>query len=177
MKILKNILIISLIILSSCSIFKKKPKDQAAPVEKKKRINPNAFERAEQADGIIFGRKGSGGTTYEFATSNILWRASLETLDFIPLSNLTYSGGVIVTDWYSGPGGNQNEQVKINIRFKSNELKASSVVVQGFKKVCSSGSNCSVSKLSNNFNSKIKEQILIKAKQLKIAEETKKLKE
>ena len=40
-------------------------------------------------------------TTYEFSTSNPMWRASLEVLDFIPLSTVDYSGGMIITDWYS----------------------------------------------------------------------------
>lgn len=166
---LKKILIICLILTSSCSFLGKKEQDTAS---KKKRINPNAIEKAEESKAGILGiGKKSKGTTYEFATSNVLWRASLETLDFMPLSNLTYSGGVIVTDWYSGQTGNLNEQIKINIRFTSNDISSSSIVVKGFKKECNNAQNCKVSKLSNNFNKKIKDQILLKAKEIKLSQE------
>ena len=41
------------------------------------------------------------GGVFDFASSNELWRASLDTIDFMPLSSVNYSGGIIITDWYS----------------------------------------------------------------------------
>ena len=93
--------IISIIGLTSCS---SKPKNQDEVVEKKI-IEPNveirARENADKKPLWSSSRIGGGGTTYEFATSNVLWKASLQALDFIPLQSANYSGGIIITDWYS----------------------------------------------------------------------------
>ena len=59
-----------------------------------------------------------GKTNYEFSTSNPMWRASLETLDFLPLTTVDYSGGMIITDWYSD-NNSQSESIKISVRFLS----------------------------------------------------------
>jgi len=65
--------------------------------KEKRRIN---IEEGRGASiGSILGKVGS--TNYEFSTSNPMWRASLETLDFLPLTTVDYSGGIIITDWYS----------------------------------------------------------------------------
>jgi hypothetical protein len=177
---MKKIIILIILCLStfSCSSFpwkSEKESENQVVKAKKKRINPNVLEKAmENEQGIIFGGKKKGGTTFEFASSNVLWQASLETLDFIPLSNLTYTGGVIVTDWYSGQNGSSNEQVKINIRFLSEELKPSSFIVKSYKKTCKTALDCKVELMPSNFNLKIKDQILEKAIALNIAENNKK---
>ena len=75
--------------------------------------------------GGLFGEigKNKSGTNFEFSTSNVLWRATLKSLDFLPLVNSDYSGGVIVYDWYSGKTDAQS--IKITVIFLSNELKSS----------------------------------------------------
>ena len=101
---IKNLLILLylLIFTASCSM------PQALKPGKIQKDRPvNAQERAkqniEQGRGIslkgAFG--GNRSTNYEFSTSNPLWRASLETIDFMPLTTVDYSGGIIITDWYS----------------------------------------------------------------------------
>ena len=67
-----------------------------------------------------------GGTNFEFASSNELWRASLDVLDFMPLTSANYSGGIIITDWYSEQG-NTEESIKITIRFLSNEVRSDAI--------------------------------------------------
>ena len=105
--------------------------------------------------GGWFGEIGKikSGTNFEFSTSNVLWRATLKSLDFLPLVNSDYSGGVIVYDWYSGKTDAQS--IKITVRFLSNELKSSSIVVSGHKKVCNDTGKCFVEKLENLHNKKI----------------------
>ena len=169
----------SVLMLNSCKLIKKEEPvsiDNEQVVVKKKRLNPNMKERVlEREDGGIFNSaRLKGGTTYDFATSNVMWRATLETLDFIPLTSVNYSGGLILTDWYS-PKINSNESVKIEVRFLDSELKASSIKVNSFKKKCKNN-NCQVAKSSKSFNSKIKNNILEKARQLKIASEQNKKK-
>jgi hypothetical protein len=140
-------------------------------------IEPNADKRArEYADkgGGIFGdlNNRKSGTTYEFSTSNVLWRATLKTLDFLPLLNADYSGGVIIFDWYS-ENSNSNEEIKVSIRFLNNELRSESLQITTHKKICDRDLKCVTKKMDNKFSNEIKEQILTQARVLKI-EETKK---
>lgn len=185
MKIIKNknfpIIILALFIiltLNSCSAFKKSEKNEENIVVKKKRQPENIKERilARENAGIFNSTRSKIGSanSYEFATSNVLWRASLETLDFIPLTSVNYSGGIIVTDWYSGRS-NSKESIKIEVRFLDNDLKSSSLRVKSFKKICQNN-NCQIAKNSEDFSIKIKNNILSKARSLKIEDELKKKK-
>ena len=106
------------------------------------------------------GGKKSG--EFDFASSNELWRASLDTLDFMPLALANYSGGIIVTDWYSD-GSSNDEAVKISIRFLSNEIRADAVAVKVFYKNCSMQSNCKVSDKSDELSAELTKRILTKA--------------
>jgi hypothetical protein len=123
--------------------------------------------------GGLFGDigKNNSGTNFEFSTSNVLWRATLKSLDFLPLVNADYSGGIIVYDWYSNKG--ENQSIKISVRFLSNELKSSSVIVAGHKKICDDFGKCFIEKLDNKFTDEIKESVITTARQIKI-EDTKK---
>jgi len=123
--------------------------------------------------GGLFGDigKNNSGTNFEFSTSNVLWRATLKSLDFLPLVNADYSGGIIVYDWYSNQG--ENQSIKISVRFLSNELKSSSVIVAGHKKICDDFGKCFIEKLDNKFTDEIKESVITTARQIKI-EDTKK---
>ena len=106
--------------------------------------------------------KGRGGTNFEFASSNELWRASLEVLDFMPLTSANYSGGVIITDWYSDQG-NSDESIKITIKFLSNEVRSDAIDVDVFYKKCISTNNCMVNKQDGQLKKEITRQILAKA--------------
>ena len=107
-------------------------------------------------------RKKSKGTTYEFATSNELWRASLDTLDFMPLSSVNYSGGIIITDWYSD-GNNLDESVKISIRFLTNEVRADALDIKVFYKKCNQVANCKIEQKTGSLVAELKKEILSKA--------------
>ena len=92
------------------------------PPDPKKRVKKNLEEgRGFRLDNALGGAKKGGD--FMFASSNELWRASLDTIDFMPLSSVNYGGGIIITDWYSD-GDNLEESVKISIRFLSNEVRA-----------------------------------------------------
>jgi len=140
------------------------------------RFEPNAYERAREfADKnpvTIFGGGSNKSTNFAFGTSNILWRASLKTLDFIPLSNVDYSGGVIITDWYSVL--ENKEQIKIQIRFFSNELRSDALDIKSHKRTCESNGLCKNLIVSENFNREVKESILNTARLIKIEESKKK---
>ena len=120
-----------------------------------------ARQNVEEGKGLqIFNRNSSGGN-FLFASSNPLWRASLEAIDFMTLSSVDYAGGIIITDWYSE--GDQNESIKITIRFLSNEVRSDALDIKLNKKVCSSNNNCVVSNIQNDLNFKIKNKILKQA--------------
>ena len=135
-KILESIklaLIISLIFtLTSCGKGFFKPGDaRKNPPDPKLRVKKNLEEgKGFRLNNAI---KGGRATNFEFASSNELWRASLEVLDFMPLTSANYSGGVIITDWYSEQG-NPDESIKITIKFLSNEVRSDAIDVDVFYK-------------------------------------------
>lgn len=144
--------------------------------EKKEVLEPNVFERgkkaAEENPIISLGGRKQKSADIEFSSSNVLWRATLKSLEFLPLSNTDYSGGIIVYDWYSQVN-NPKEQIKISVQFLNNELRSESIKVTAHKKVCDGTDRCSNSTLDQNFANSVKESIIATARTLKI-EETKK---
>ncbi len=103
------------------------------------------------------------GTNYEFASSNPLWRATLETLDFMPLASANYSGGIVITDWYS-ENNSPNESVKISVRFLTNEIRSDALDINVFIKKCSQNlTGCSVSKNNGDLVADLNLSILKKA--------------
>ena len=150
-------IILSLLIMNSCGGFKYTPARET-PTKGEDRARKNIKE----GRGVSLGNAMKRGTTYEFSTSNPMWRASLETLDFLPLTTVDYSGGIIISDWYSD-GGN-NESIKISLRFLSNEVRTDSLKVIVHKKTCVKQTDCRISLLSDNkIVSELRSTILRKA--------------
>ena len=109
------------------------------------------------------GSTDSKGGKFDFASSNPLWRASLDTLDFMPLISANYSGGIIITDWYS-ENNNPNESIKISVRFLTNEIRSDALDVSVFLKKCSDNQiNCSINKNNSTLVTELKSNILRKA--------------
>ena len=120
-----------LLLLTSCEALKPKKVDtRETPINAQERARKNIEQGKGTSIGDILGRRGS--TNYEFSTSNPMWRASLELLDFIPLTTVDYSGGMIITDWYTE--GNSDESIKITVRFLDNEIRSDSLKVIVHKK-------------------------------------------
>lgn len=128
---------------------------------------PNPRERVaknlEEGKGFRLSNvAANSGTNFEFASSNELWRASLDTLEFMPLALANYSGGIIVTDWYSD-GSSKNESVKISIRFLSNEIRSDALSIKVFYKKCSIQDNCQILDRTDSLSNDIEKKILTKA--------------
>ena len=102
-------------------------------------------------------------TNFEFASSNELWRASLDAIDFMPLASVNYSGGIIITDWYSS-SLSSNENIKISIRFLSNEIRSDALNIQIFKKICDENNRCVINESVGELNKELQRKILQKAK-------------
>jgi hypothetical protein len=146
-------------IIVGCDTLKYKRADvKDNPVNVKERARKNVAE----GKGFSLGNIGnSGNGNFDFASSNPLWRASLEILDFTPLSNVDYSGGIIITDWFDNEN-DKNSNLKISIKFLSNEIRADGLNVQIYEKICKNN-NCTTRKLENNVSNEIKATILKKA--------------
>jgi len=135
---------------TSCSKgFFKKMDTRETPVNAQERARKNVEEgRGVSIAGIIKGRKSS--TNYEFSTANPMWRASLEILDFLPMTTVDYSGGMIISDWYSDNTSSNSESIKITLRFLSNEVRSESLKIIVHKKICKTSSTCTVKILNNS---------------------------
>jgi len=158
-KIKKTLICISLFtLIASCN--GKLPGGDARkfPADPAKRVEQNIKEG--RGFTINEAMKGSRGGVFEFATSNELWRASLDTIEFMPLISANYSGGIIITDWYSAA---PNQSIKITLRFLSNEIRSDALDIKIFRKDCNSDQQCTVSEINNELNIEIKKEILKKA--------------
>tara|TARA_B100001057_G_scaffold498502_1_gene605687 strand:- start:708 stop:1217 length:510 start_codon:yes stop_codon:yes gene_type:complete len=144
-----SILILSLLITQACN----KNLDPNRPTMAEDKRRKNIEEGKGASIGSILGSRGS--TNYEFSTSNPMWRATLDTLDFLPLTTVDYSGGVVITDWYSE--SSSSEALKITVRFLSNDIRADGIKIIVHKKNCNQNLDCKVNILSN---SKIKDELL-----------------
>ena len=131
-----------------------------------RKIPANADERVkknlEEGKGFTIMGGDKGGTTYQFASSNPMWRASLEILDFLPLANVDYSGGIISTDWYN-EGTASDESIKITIRFLTNEVRSDGLKIIIHKKKCITEQGCTVSKITSALENELQIAILKKA--------------
>ena len=130
------------------------------PADPAKRVEKNLAEGRGFKLNEAFKKKGG---VFDFANANELWRASLDTIDFMPLASVNYSGGIIITDWYS-ENNSPNESIKISIRFLTNEIRSDALAVKIFNRKCeNSFTNCKFSEISGNLPSEIKKEILKKA--------------
>ena len=161
-KYIKSIIMVIFLLTNGCGIYK--------PGVDARKVSPSGEERSkksiEEGKGFTLfdSRRGMmGGGAFQFANSNGLWRASLDVIDFMPLSSANYSGGIIITDWYSGIN-NPNESIKISIRFLTNEIRSDALEIKIFNRKCDNGSfNCKYTDSSENLVAELKKEILKKA--------------
>ena len=151
--------IFTLFILNSCGLYKRSDiKDN--PVNVDERVKRNL----EEGRGFRFGRGATRGGDFDFASSNPLWRSAVDVLDFVPLTNASYSGGIIITEWFSSENSteNTNRELKITVRFMSNEIRADAIKVLVFEKSCIQN-NCKTKKIKSKLEGELKLAILKKA--------------
>ena len=131
------------------------------PADPAKRVEQNLKDgRGFKINDAFSGPKGG---VFDFASSNELWRASLDTIDFMPLSSVNYSGGIIITDWYAADQSLSGESIKISIRFLTNEVRADALDIKVFNRKCNNISSCVVKEINDELAPELKKQILKKA--------------
>ena len=139
-------------LITSCGGFQKVD-TRKVPISGPERAKQNIKEGRGVSIGKALNR---GSTNYEFSTSNPMWRATLDILDFLPLSTVDYSGGVIISDWYTD-STNKDQALKITVRFLSNKVQTNSLKVTVHRKKCSINQNCNV----ELFKSRIQEELIV----------------
>ena len=145
--------------MNSCGIYKRSDvKDN--PVNVDQRVKKNI----QEGRGIRFGKGSTRGGDFDFASSNPLWRGAVDVLDFVPLTNASYSGGIIITEWFSSENNTDstNRELKITVRFMSNEIRADAIKILVFEKSCIQN-NCKTRKIKSKLESELKLAILKKA--------------
>ena len=166
------LVIIFTLFLTSCGIYRSAPVSEVPINEKEKRK-----KNIEEGRGItVFGGDKDNGGNFVFASSNPMWRATLDILDFTPLSNVDYGGGIIITDWYSSES-NLDESLKISVQFLSNEIRADGIDIKIFKKKCNQTQACNVAPLNTDLNQEIKLAILKRAAKIQKGDRKKQLEE
>ena len=155
------LLTIFLPFLNSCAGFNQTDAREFPP-EPEKRVKKNLEEGRgfTMMDG--FSNKKGGSGNFEFASSNELWRASLDIIDFMPLASANYSGGIIITDWYSS-GQSTNESIKISIRFLTNEVRSDALDIKVFYKNCGQNESCQISEKKGSLVAELNKKILSRA--------------
>jgi len=175
LSVLKKIIpaFLVLLILASCGGGFKLPKPgdaRSIPASGKERARKNIEEGRGVSIGEVLGNK---KTTYEFSTSNPMWQATFDVIDFMPLVTVDYAGGMIITDWYTD-ANTTNDSLKFTIRFLSNEVRSDSLKIIIHKKTCKTQSNCIVQKIASKLEDTIRSQIITRAVILKAASKKKK---
>ena len=174
LKIVKILAFLSIITLFLNACGGKIPGGDARnnPTDPKKRVAKNIAEGRGMTLSKAFGN--TKGGVFEFASSNELWRASLDVIDFMPLSSVNYSGGVIISDWYSSQK-NSKESVKISIRFLTNEIRSDALDIKVFNRKCNESIiDCKIVENKGALVAELKKEILKKAKIYEIEKKEKK---
>ena len=146
--------------LNSCNGFFKRSDIKDTPVNVNERVKKNI----QEGRGIRFGKGATRGGDFDFASSNPLWRGAIEVFDFVPLTNASYSGGIIITEWFSAENNSSdNIELKITVRFMTNEIRADAIKVLVFEKKCNQINNCKTKKIKSKLEGELKLAILKKA--------------
>ena len=153
--------------LASCGIYR--PTDaREFPPEPEKRVQKNL----DEGRGFRLFKDENKGGVFDFASSNELWRASLDTLDFMPLISADYGGGIIITDWYN-ENNNYDDAIKISIRFLTNEIRSDALNIKVYTKKCENLNKCSINENNPEIQNKLITTILSKATRYKQEKEKK----
>lgn len=157
----KLLIIVSLLVFTnSCGIYKYSDA-RKNPVNADERVKKNM----QEGKGFRLSTMGKKGGDFLFASSNPMWRASMDKLSFAPLSVVDYGGGIIITDWFSNE--ESNEEIKISVRFLTNEIRSDALKVIIHKKKCEQPNNCKITSIENETNQEIKLAILKQATLIK----------
>lgn len=160
---------VALVPLASCSGFKK-DEGSSYPLDNEDTRRLDRGKITGEGGIKLFGggdddKKDAGGSG--IGVNSFLWRASLDTLSFIPLSSVDPHGGVIITDWYEDPES-RGERFKLNVLILGTELRADGVRVSVFKQTKATGGGWTDSSINKTVARELEDKILTRARELRI---------
>ena len=155
MKIFLNLLVL-LIFVTSCA---KLPGGDARknPPNPRERVKNNLEQGKGFRIGTVFNNQGGN---FQFASSNPMWRATIDVLEFAPLLNANYSGGIVITDWMSTDDPNENNYYKLTVKFLSNEIRPDGINILLHQKKCDKNNVCKIEKIESSVKNELKLKIL-----------------
>lgn len=156
-----SFLFVCLSVLTQCTNTPEGPPLSADEQRKK------GFGKIFGEDTLVLGKTKSSTQGNGIGVNSFLWRASLEVLSFMPLSQVDPFGGVVLTDWYSPPHS-PDEQFKVDLLILDPQLRSDALKVSVFHQVRRKGHWVNAPASSQMVN-ELEEAILFRARQLKIA--------
>ena len=159
--------------ISQCNIYKKTDA-RKNPTNAKERVQKN-LEEGKRIKFSDITNRGTG--KFEFASSNEMWRATIDILDFVPLANADYGGGIIITDWYNS-SDTKDSSIKIMIQFLSNDIRPDGIKITIYNKDCTNTngiSSCNTTKNDGKIAEELRVAILKQASILKTISTKKKV--
>lgn len=171
----------ALLALTACGDFSSDGKTTYPEDDNRKKGGENLYDSEGQgsvfgSDGLtIFGGEGDsinrgdlGGGGSGIGVNSFLWRASLDTISFMPLSSADPFGGVIITDWYSPPES-KTERFKVNVYILGRDLRADGVRAAVFRQLQENNGNWVDASVESQTPVDLENAILTRARQLRIA--------
>ncbi|CAA7614931.1 conserved exported hypothetical protein [Candidatus Terasakiella magnetica] len=160
-------LVLGALALSACensqAVFPTKDKGQSAP-----RMSNEPRETIFGPEGLFGKSKDQGGGAGSgIGVNAYLWRASLDTISFMPITTADAFGGTIITDWYQLPE-TPNERYKVNVFIIDRTLRADGVKVSLFKQVKDGTGNWADTRVDPKMATDLENSILTRARQLRV---------
>lgn len=170
---IRNVLLVSIlsaVALGACSGGKLLEPRKKASGEIGRKYESDPRETFFGSDGISLGgakdqaggAAGGGG----IGVNSYLWRATLDTVSFLPVTNADPFGGVILTDWYAPPE-TPSERFKLNVYVLGRELRADGIQVSVFRQVIDPSGSWRDAQVDPDASRKIEDSILTRARQLR----------
>lgn len=161
-----------LLVLGGCGYLSGSGEETLNPAEQRDRDDRERYGTITGQDGFeLFatGRRGrDAGDGGELGVNTWLWRASLDTVDFMPLASADPFGGVIITDWYAPPE-TPNERFKVTVQIRDRALRADGVRVSVFRQVRDQNGAWADASVDGRTATSLEDTILTRARQLRVA--------
>ena len=169
-------LVLTSFVLAGCSVFSGASVDSksypSSDREEQRKERQNRGSLTGEGGLTIFGGKEddvSGGAGAGIGINSYLWRATLDTLSFMPLAQADPFGGVIITDWYQNPEA-QNEQFKLNVLILDQRLRTNALKVSVFRRIKNRAGQWEDSPSGSEVARELEDKILTRARELRIAD-------
>ncbi|MBI1237934.1 MAG: DUF3576 domain-containing protein [Alphaproteobacteria bacterium] len=174
MRLMAVALLASGVVLSGCGVFGEEDVEYSYPRQRSggqygpgEEVSPGLFSGADGEFNLLGGDdKSEGGVG--IGVNSYLWRASLDTLSFMPLQSADPFGGVIITDWYQAPE-TPNEQFKVTVYILDKALRADAVRVALFRQEKDASGNWANAAVEKKTIVQMEDAILTRARQLRVA--------